>query len=100
MTIYGSLSYDMHGRKRRQLANNKADFKNRGKITVDDSHKKEAESHRDRYPSGDCFGRVAAKPVENKYSGSYIKGLATMHKSNTVPVGSADPKDYSTMRRN
>lgn len=35
------------------------------------------------------------------YSGEYITGLATMHKSNIVPVGrDDDPKNYSTMRRN
>ena len=35
------------------------------------------------------------------YSGDYIVGIATMHKSNLVPVGRGDnPKDYATMRRN
>lgn len=35
------------------------------------------------------------------YSGTYIKGIATMHKSNSVPVGQDDdPVNYSTMRRN
>jgi len=35
------------------------------------------------------------------YTGEYITGLATMHKSNIVPVGRGDdPKNYSTMRRN
>lgn len=101
MSIYGSLSYDINGRRRRQRANNKAEFKNPGKITVDDTVKVEAEAHRDRYPSGDCFGRPAPLKQSPKYTGSYIKGLATMHKSNIVPVGSdTDPKEFSTMRRN
>lgn len=35
------------------------------------------------------------------YSGIYIKGIATMHKSNSVPVGQDDDSvNYSTMRRN
>ena len=35
------------------------------------------------------------------YTGEYITGLATMHKSNIVPVGKGDdPKNYATMRRN
>ena len=35
------------------------------------------------------------------YSGDYIVGIATMHKSNLVPVGRGDdPKHYATMRRN
>ena len=34
------------------------------------------------------------------YSGDYIIGIATMHKSNSVPVGRGDnPIDYATMRR-
>lgn len=37
------------------------------------------------------------KPV---YSGTYVKGLATMHKSNITVVGSGDnPVNYATMRR-
>lgn len=35
------------------------------------------------------------------YSGDYIVGIATMHKSNLVAVGAGDsPSDYSKMRRN
>jgi hypothetical protein len=42
-----------------------------------------------------------ANPERKEYSGDYIVGIATMHKSNLVPVGRDDnPKDYSTMRRN
>ena len=34
------------------------------------------------------------------YTGSYIIGIATMHKSNAVPVGRGDdPKHYAQMRR-
>lgn len=34
------------------------------------------------------------------YTGDYIIGIATMHKSNLVPVGRGDnPVDYATMRR-
>lgn len=46
-----------------------------------------------------CY--MAAKPERKEYSGDYIVGIATMHKSNAVPVGRDDnPTDYSTMRRN
>lgn len=35
------------------------------------------------------------------YTGDYIVGIATMHKSNLVPVGRGDdPKHFATMRRN
>jgi hypothetical protein len=44
---------------------------------------------------------ATAKAETKEYSGDYITGLATMHKSNIVPVGrDDDPASYATMRRN
>ena len=44
---------------------------------------------------------ACSKPERKEYSGDYLVGIATMHKSNMVPVGKGDdPKNYSTMRRN
>jgi len=41
------------------------------------------------------------KPKNPTYSGSYVVGIATMHKSNLVAVGKEDdPENYSKMRRN
>lgn len=52
-------------------------------------------------PTSDVVCGIAGKPKANVYSGEYITGLATMHKSNTVPVGrGTDPKEYAQMRRN
>jgi len=43
---------------------------------------------------------ATARPDSNSYSGTYITGIAQMHKSNAVPVGKGDnPEDYATMRR-
>jgi len=40
-------------------------------------------------------------PVERRYTGSAILGIATMHKSNAVPVFTKeDACDLATMRRN
>ena len=55
------------------------------------------------YPSlsTDSIPGPAARTESPKYSGDYIVGIATMHKSNLVPVGRGDdPENYSTMRRN
>ena len=42
-----------------------------------------------------------AKASSRAYSGDYMIGIATLHKSNLVPVGREDdPINYSTMRRN
>lgn len=56
------------------------------------------------YKSHEGFTNQAtttARQQRHEYSGEYITGLATMHKSNIVPVGKGDdPKNYATMRRN
>jgi len=47
------------------------------------------------------FHQTAAKRERKEYTGDYVTGLATLHKSNIVPVGKDDnPVDYATMRRN
>lgn len=55
-------------------------------------------------PSYESFAvnsAATAKAATKEYSGDYITGLATLHKSNIVPVGKDDnPVDYATMRRN
>jgi hypothetical protein len=47
---------------------------------------------------------ASSQPVKlevKHYTGDYMIGIATMHKSNLVPVGrDTNPTDYSTMRRN
>jgi hypothetical protein len=49
--------------------------------------------------SPDCCG-VATKSPEKVYTGTNILGIATMHKSNAVPVfSSKDAEDISKMRR-
>lgn len=55
-------------------------------------------------PSFNTFtnnANATAKAATKEYSGDYVTGLATLHKSNIVPVGKDDdPVDYATMRRN
>jgi hypothetical protein len=57
----------------------------------------------EKYPSistSDTIEYVPTKKQANVYSGDYIIGIATMHKSNLVPVGRGqDPKDLAKMRR-
>jgi hypothetical protein len=47
--------------------------------------KYEISNHREKYPSGDGIGTTYARK-EQVYTGTLIKGIATMHKSNAVPV--------------
>ena len=59
-------------------------------------------SHKEQYPSLGGFGssESTAKKEPQKYTGTLIKGIATMHKSNAVPI--IDQKqaiEISQMRR-
>ncbi len=47
--------------------------------------KYEISNHREKYPSGDGIGTTYARK-ENVYTGTLIKGISTLHKSNAVPV--------------
>lgn len=55
--------------------------------------------HREKYKSVDGVGVTFAKKP-NEYTGTLIKGIATMHKSNAVPVINQDQmEEISRMRR-
>ena len=57
------------------------------------------QSHREKYPSQAEIG-VAFKKEPNTYTGTLIKGISTLHKSNAVPVISEEEmKEHSRMRR-
>lgn len=60
------------------------------------------DDHRQKYPSMDCapIGGGCRKKESPKYTGTLIKGIATMHKSNAVPViDDQHAKDIARMRR-
>ena len=55
--------------------------------------------HREKYPSGNGIGVTFAK-TPNTYTGDRLVGIATMHKSNSVPVFSQeDAIEIAKMRR-
>jgi len=62
-----------------------------------------ARYHREtpQYPSAEITGCNTFKREGQMYSGSYVKGVATMHKSNLVPITNSDAAvDVAKMRRN
>lgn len=43
---------------------------------------------------------ICAKPDPKKYTGSLVKGISTMHKSNAVPIiDEKEAKEHASMRR-
>jgi len=54
-----------------------------------------------QYRSHDSGKGIAAKAERKEYTGTLVKGIATMHKSNAVPVISdEEAESISKMRRN
>lgn len=52
-------------------------------------------------PSFDSMKGSTPRKERQEYTGDYIIGIASMHKSNFVPVGRGDdPEAYAKMRRN
>ena len=53
------------------------------------------------YPSATFSGAInTSKPERKEYTGTLVKGIATMHKSNAVPIiNDEEAKDISRMRR-
>lgn len=43
---------------------------------------------------------ICAKPDPKKYTGTLVKGISTMHKSNAVPIiNEQEAKEHASMRR-
>jgi hypothetical protein len=53
-----------------------------------------------KIPSLPFSGGACTKPAPKQYTGTKVKGIGTMHKSNAVPIFSdEEAKDIATMRR-
>ena len=112
----GSLRYDPSGRKRKKHAANPVRKKRiESNITTKpcpyrQARMEAAEKHKKMYPSmmeeqikAGTFtqgGNTMGKQEPMKYTGNLVKGIATMHKSNAVPViNQQEATDIARMRR-
>lgn len=114
----GSLRYDPTGRKRKNHALKSTRRKRvpayqQGTLKTPQhvlNRMKEAKEHQEKYPSmmeqqvkAGTFisgGHTTAKKEAEKYTGTLVKGIATMHKSNAVPViNQQEATDIARMRR-
>ena len=108
----GSLRYDPTGRKRKNHASNRVkkkpvEFKPMTieVSTLDQMRAQQAAQYKSvmeeymvngNYPKSDT-----TKKETMKYTGTLVKGIATMHKSNAVPViYQQEATDIANMRRN
>jgi len=108
----GSLRYDPTGRKRKNHAANRVkkkavEFKpmKPKQSTLDKLRAQQAVQYKslmeEYMESGNYPKSDTSKKETMKYTGTLVKGIATMHKSNAVPVISQqEAEDISKMRRN
>jgi len=101
--IYTNVNYDMSGRKRKKAKVRGEVYK---KYTPPSFQKYvpkpvyRRETVYDTAPSNNMGSGQTPKIESIKYTGTLIKGIATMHKSNAVPViDEQHAKDISSMRR-
>jgi hypothetical protein len=103
-----------HARKARELDDSWKELQKRWAVEAEDKKRKRALSSEiyksptptyrgadaPRIPSKDSGGGNATLAPAKVYTGTMVKGIATMHKSNAVPVFSDEQAvDISRMRR-
>lgn len=111
----GSLRYDIHGRKRKTTALKKA---SKPKFAFKPMEKKPNQLEELRRQQASQYKSLMEEAIKNgtfnstsdgkgtaketlKYTGNLIVGIATMHKSNAVPVmkGTNQAEEIAKMRR-
>lgn len=100
----GSLRYSKTGKKRKtkSMATPRRPRKEFVPLKVEPNiQHQRSEEFRKKYPSLDTGACSTQKVESQKYTGDLITGIATMHKSNAVPVmkGTDQAKDIARMRR-
>ena len=95
--VYGSLAYDVSGRKKKSMRRKNVSRKIRT-IRLDNRHYRRGSA--EEYPSVPDTVGVAPRVESPRYTGTLVKGIGTMHKSNAVPIIDEEQmKDIARMRR-
>ena len=95
--IYGSMGYDVTGRKKKGMRRKTVSTKIR---SVSVPRGKNCRRSTPDYPSVPDTVGVAPRVDPPRYTGTLVKGIGTMHKSNAVPIiDEQQMKDIARMRR-
>ena len=103
--LHGSMTHDFTGRKIKKKAPKGEVYQRyqtpafRTKSDAMVTYRRDAGV---TYQSADDSDGINTAPVEKKtYTGTLVKGIATMHKSNAVPIiDQEQATDIANMRRN
>ena len=99
--IHGSMTHDFTGRRRKSRKTTGEVYR---KCTAPPSaHNRARPNYRREepvYKSVDDAVINTAAPEKKEYTGTLVKGIGTMHKSNAVPIiDEQQMKDLASMRR-
>jgi len=101
--IHGSMTHDFTGRRIKKKTQHGEVYKkyvpkSSASNRPTPNYRRDADVH---YASGELGApTVCAAPEKKEYTGTLIKGIATMHKSNAVPViNQEQATDIANMRR-
>ena len=98
MNLGNSLNYTTSGRKRKKLPAKKAAKRKFEPYVPKSTYIRETPN----YPSVTAASSAdsCSKPTRVSYTGTLVKGIATMHKSNAVPIiNDQEATDIANMRR-
>ena len=94
---YGSLGHTISGRKKKNMRRKAV-----SRTVGHSSNSVRASYRRDTqdFPSVTETAGVAARVESPRYTGTLVKGIGTMHKSNAIPIIDEEQmKDLASMRR-
>jgi hypothetical protein len=93
--VYGSINHTTSGRKKKTTRRTRQTFKGVRSNTPEPYRRQSVQ-----YRSAPETVGVAARVESPHYTGSLVKGIGTLHKSNAVPVIDEEyMKDIARMRR-
>jgi len=94
--IHGSMGHTISGRKKKVIRR-KTKVYSRG---IPENPSQPYRREIPFYPSGSDTAGVAPRVEPPRYTGTLVKGIGTMHKSNAIPIIDEEQmKDLARMRR-
>ena len=94
--IYGSIRHTTSGRIKKKVQRRVKRVMRAVSVDSTEPYRRSTPE----YPSGSDTVGVAARVESPRYTGTLVKGIGTMHKSNAVPIiNEEEMKDIARMRR-
>jgi len=94
--IYGSIKHTTSGRAKKKVQRRVKRVMRSVSVDSTEPYRRPTPE----YPSGSDTVGVAARMESPRYTGTLVKGIGTMHKSNAVPIiNEEEMKDIARMRR-